>query len=318
MRPLLTPAPAPTPRQAAARAATCALATAALVLAGCGGGGSEPAAPAPPPVLTTSTLGCGANQVVRLGNTASGSTGSASANNGGFTGNLINNAWNVGAVGSFAWSQCLQEKRLGAALTEVGWTWRWPDNGTQVYSYPSIVIGAKPWDGGPGNDSRFPRRIADTPRLLVGYDADITATGNVNLATSMWFTRTTATPAVPVVSDIRAEIMIWSDYTPDLVSNSGAVTERGEITIDGRVWRVFAAESWGDASGSTPHRWVFIVYVLRSPTRAVAYDARRFIDDAIARRLLDPSLAIANVELGTEISSGSGTAWVRSFSVTTP
>ncbi len=299
------------PRRYSLTLVVSALVAALATLAGCGGGGTA-AAPAAPAVPTTTSLGCGANLAVRLN--ASGNSGNAGA----FTGSLINNAWNVGAVGSFPWSQCLQEKRLGSTLAEVGWTWRWPDNGTQVYSYPSVVIGAKPWDGGPGNDARFPRRIADTPRLLVAYDVDTTASGNVNLATSMWFTRTTATPAVPAVADISTEIMIWSDYTPDLVSNTGTVTERGEITVDGRVWRVFAAEDWGDASGGTPHRWTFIVYVARSPSRTVAFDARRFIDDAIARRLLDPSHAVANVELGNEISSGSGTTWVRRFSVTTP
>lgn len=272
-----------------------------LGLTGCGGGGSDTPA-ASPPVQVINTLDCNANTAVRL---ASG-------------GELLNNAWNVQAVGSFPWSQCLQEKRLGMAVQEVGWNWRWPDNGTQVYSYPSVVIGAKPWAPGPGNDLRFPRRISDTPRLLVSYDVDTSASGNVNLATSIWFTRTTAAPAVPVESNISTEIMVWSDYTPDLIATDGLVTERGEITVDGRAYRVFAAENWGDISGGTGHRWTFVVYVARVPTRVLAFDARRFIDDAIARGFLNPAHAVANVELGNEISSGSGNTWVRSFTVTTP
>lgn len=288
------------PRPPAAR---LALALLAAALGACGGGGgAAEATPAPAPVQTIATLGCAANSSVLLP--------------GG--GELLNNAWNVGAVGSFAWSQCLQEKRLGTVVQERGWTWRWPDNGTQVYSYPSIAIGAKPWAPGPGNDSRFPRRIADTPRLLLSYEVETTASGNVNLAASIWFTRTASAPAVPVVADISTEIMVWSDYTPALISTTGPVTERGQITVDGRAWRVFAAENWGDASGGTAHRWTFIVYAAVVPTRTLAVDARRFIDDAIARGLLNPSHAVANVELGNEISSGSGTTWVRSFSVTVP
>jgi Glycosyl hydrolase family 12 len=280
-----------------------------VTLAACGGGGGGGAGnstSAATPAPATATLGCAADLSVRLG------AGSS------LSGNLINNAWNARAAGGFAWSQCLQERRLGDSLAEAGWTWRWPDNGTQVYSYPSIVIGAKPWDGGPGNDPRFPRRVADTPRLWVDYEVDTTATGNVNLATSIWFTRSVATPAVPAENEISAEIMVWSDYTPALISNDGPVTERGEITIDGRTWRVFAAENWGDVSGGTTHRWTFIVYVARQTTRTLSFDARRFMDDAIARGLLDPSHAVANVELGNEISSGSGTTWVRRFTVTTP
>ena len=279
---------------------------AAFALTACGGGGGESPATAPTPVASTNTLGCAANTSVRL------------SSGGNFSGNLLNNAWNAGAAGSFPWSQCLQEKRLGSTLAEVGWTWRWPDNGNQVYSYPSIVVGAKPWDGGPGNDARFPRRIADTPRLLVSYDVDTTATGNVNLATSMWFTRTVAAPATAAESEISTEIMVWSDYAPALISTTGPVTERGEITVDGRAFRVFAAESWGDISGGSTHRWKFVVYVARQTTRTLSFDARRFIDDAIARGLLDPTHAVANVELGNEISSGAGTTWVRAFSITTP
>lgn len=285
----------------------------ASLLLACGGGGGSDAgspsaapvpapAPAPAPV-TVSILGCEADARVRL---AAGS------------GELLNNAWNAAAVGSFPWSQCVVEQRQGSNV-QVGWTWRWPDTGDQVYSYPSIVVGAKPWFGGPGNDPRFPRRIADTPRLLLGYEVESSFTGNANLAASIWFTRTTATPSPAVESEISAEIMVWSDYTPVLVTASPALTERGRTQgVAGRNWRVFAAESWGDASGVSQHRWRFIVYVAEQTTRSLDLDLRQFIDDAISRGLIDPTHAIANVELGNEISSGSGNSWVRRFSLTTP
>lgn len=293
--PSLPTRPEPWPRRAALLAAL-----AVLNLAGCGGGGGEE--PPPASLQPPTSLGCAANSVFRLPG----------------SGELQNNAWNVAAAGGFAWSQCLQQRRLASGATENGWSWRWPDNGNQVYSYPSISIGAKPWLPGPGNDPRFPRRIADTPRLLLGYEVESTFTGNANLSLSMWFTRTASAPAVPVEADISAELMIWSDYTPALVSNTSAVTERGQVTLEGRVWRVFAAESWGDASGASSQRWAFIVYVPLVRSQALNVDARRFIDDAIARGLLNPAHAVANVELGNEISSGSGTTWVRSFSVTVP
>jgi hypothetical protein len=280
-----------------------AVAAPLAALGGCGGGGTAETSPAPPPAATVSVLGCDANARVALG-----------AGNG----EALNNAWNVAAVGNFAWSQCLLEQRQGNSVN-VGWTWRWPADGDQVYSYPSIVIGAKPWFGGPGNDARFPRRIADTPRLLLDYAVETSSTGNVNLATSMWFTRTTATPIPAADEEISTEIMVWSDYTPALVSSTGPLTERGRIdNLAGRSWRVFAADDWGDASGGTDHRWRFVVYVAEPTTRTLNMDLRPFIDDAIARRLLDPSHALANIELGNEISSGSGNTWVRRFSVTTP
>lgn len=288
------------PRNPALLAALAAVTVLTLSACGGGGGGDEapPAASQPP----ATALGCAANSVVALP--------------GG--GELMNNAWNVAAAGGFAWSQCLQQRRLASGATENGWAWRWPDNGTQVYSYPSISIGAKPWLPGPGNDARFPRRIADTPRLLLSAEVESTFSGNANFSASMWFTRTASAPAVPVEADISAELMIWSDYTPALVSNAAAVTERGQVTLEGRLWRVFAASSWGDASGASSHRWAFIIYVPVERSQTLNVDARRFIDDAVARGLLDPTHAVANVELGNEISSGSGTTWVRSFRVTVP
>lgn len=284
-----------------------ALATCTLLACGGGGGQGSSPAPAPPPVapapVTVNILGCDANARVRL---AAGS------------GELLNNAWNAASVGSFPWSQCIVEQRQGSDV-QYGWTWRWPDTGDQVYTYPSIVVGAKPWFGGPGNDTRFPRRIADTPRLLLSYEVESSFTGNANLAASIWFTRTTATPTPAVESEISAEIMVWSDYTPALVSASATLTERGRLLgVAGRDWRVFAADSWGDASGASSHRWRFIVYVAEQTTRSLDADLRLFIDDAVARGLVDPAHAIANVELGNEISSGSGNSWVRRFSLSTP
>lgn len=289
---------------AAAWAGAGGLLLTVLALSACGGGGGSSAAtsPAPQPV-TINTIGCEADRSVRL---ASG-------------GDLLNNAWNAGAAAAagFAWSQCLVERQQGTQ-SEYGWTWRWPDNGEQVFSYPSITLGAKPWFGGPGNDPRFPRRIADTPRMLLSYEVEGSSSGNVNLAASMWFTRTTATPVPAVVSEISTEIMVWSDYTPVLVNGEGAITERGRITAGGRSWRVFAAEDWGDASGGSSHRWRIAIYVAEQTSRALEVDLRAFMDDAIARGLLDPTHAVANVELGNEISSGSGSTWVKRFSVTVP
>ena len=273
------------------------LVTAAL-LSACGGGGGGTAAAAPADVIRT--LGCAPNQSVAL---ASG-------------GRLVNNTWNVAAVGNFAWSQCLLEKRSGSDV-QYGWNWRWPDNGNQVYAYPEINIGAKPWESGPGNDARFPRSLASTPRLLLDFDVDSSGTGSRNLAASFWFIRTPTVASPPVESDIVAELMVWADYTPDMVSNDGPATLRGEVTVDGRAWMVYAAEDWG-AGAVTTQRWRFIVYLAKERTQKLNFDARKLMADAVARGLLPGDAFIANVELGNELVSGSGTTFVRSFTVTTP
>jgi len=255
--------------------------------------------PASGAVALVQALGCGANLSL---NTAGGRR-------------LVNNTWNQAAAGSRAWSQCLQQRGSGSTL-QLGWTWRWPDDGTQVFAYPEIVIGAKPWDAGPGNDARFPRRVADTHHLAVSYDVQTTRSGNSNLALSIWLIRTPQVAAVPVIDDITTEIMVWTDYSAAMVSNDGSTQKRGEISVGGRVWEVWAAESWGDASNGTSHRWTFVTYVAKTTGTTVSVDAKAFLDDAVARGLASADHYVASVELGNEIASGSGSTWVRALSVT--
>ena len=267
---------------------------------GGGGGGNSNTTAATPPADVIRILGCAPNESVAL---ASG-------------GQLVNNTWNAAAAGSFAWSQCLLEKRSGNSV-QFGWNWRWPDDGNQVYAYPEINMGAKPWESGPGNDVRFPRALANTPRLLIDFDVVSSGTGSRNLAASFWFIKTPSVASPPVVSDIVAELMVWTDYTPDMVSNEGPATLRGEITVDGRVWQVYAAEDWG-VGAVTTHRWRFVAYIAKERTQALSFDARKLMADAVARRLIPADAYIANVELGNEVASGSGTTFVKSFNVTTP
>jgi len=198
-----------------------------------------------------------------------------------------------------------------------GWEWQWPAK-HGLYAYPELVIGAKPWDAGPGNDARFPRRISDTPRLLLRYDAHTTGDGERNLAASLWFIKTPAVAAPPVETDIAAELMIWSDHTPAMLSADGPVKLQGEVAIGARTWQVWAARDWGGGT-DVKVRWTFIVYTAKNDRGGkLDVDVRQFIDDALARGLLRPELYIASVELGNEIVSGSGRTLVRELSVTVP
>ena len=277
----------------------------AMLVSGCGGGGAGGAitTPSSPAVPVITTLGCAPNleQTIAPGQ------------------RLLNNTWNSGSAAGFAWSQCLLKQTMGAAVA-YGWQWVWPSSSDQVLAYPEVVMGAKPWDGGPGNDARFPRRLADTPSLLLSYDVQTTHTGDHNLATSMWFTRGAQTGSEPAFGAIAAELMVWSDYTPAMVSGGGPVTLRGEVALAGRVWQVWAAEGWrgGDAAG-VPARWNFIVYTAKDQrTTSLSVDLRVFIDDALVRGLLTADLHLASVELGNEVVSGSGQTIVKSLSLTMP
>ena len=237
-------------------------------------------------------------------------------------GAIVNNTWNSNAAGSFPWQQCIERRAptgVAGAATEYGWWWRWPHPGHAVYAYPEILVGANPWAAGPGNDARFPHKIADTAHLRLAYDVDLAATGSYDLSTSIWLIRTPAVATPAVLADISTEIMIWSDYTPDMVADPGTNRKRGEfVSTDGTLWEIWADPAWGDMSGASRHTWAHVVYLAKpgQRQRAMTYDAMQFVANAVSLGLARSDYYIADVELGVEVVAGTGSAWIRSFSLT--
>jgi hypothetical protein len=261
-----------------------------LFLLACGGGGSS----SDEPQLVTKTLGC---------------TDWLSVNTP--IGRLSNNVWNKQAAGSFKPTQCLEQRVAGSSL-EYGWSWNWPANSNAIFAYPEIIVGAKPWEPGPGNDARFPRQVSATNRLLVSYDAEVNTTGAHNLAASIWLINTPTVSNPQDTSNIVTEMMIWTWST---TFNPGG-THRANVVIDDVEWQVWAAENWGDNSGANGNQWTYIAYRAVVPTLSTTFDARKLMADAASRGLLSTNYYIANVELGNEIMSGSGTTFLKSFEVT--
>jgi hypothetical protein len=261
-----------------------------LFLLACGGGGSS----SDEPQLVTKTLGC---------------TDWLSVNTP--IGRLSNNVWNKQAAGSFKPTQCLEQRVAGSSL-EYGWSWNWPANSNAIFAYPEIIVGAKPWEPGPGNDARFPRQVSATNRLLVSYDAEVNTTGDHNLAASIWLINTPTVANPQDTSNIVTEMMIWTWST---TFNPGG-THLANVVIDDVEWQVWAAENWGDNSGANGNQWTYIAYRAVTPTLSTTFDARKLMADAASRGLLSTNYYIANVELGNEIMSGSGTTFLKSFEVT--
>ncbi|HEY0818002.1 MAG TPA: hypothetical protein VGD46_04435 [Rhizobacter sp.] len=272
------------------------LSVAVLALtAGCGGGGGGGSpAPAPAPAAGPQQLTCadfGTVEVAALGR-------------------LTNNTWNKAAAGSYASTQCLMSRPQGAA-TQYGWSWNWPANGTTVYAYPEVILGWKPWDGGTSNTPLLPARIGTLQNFTWAYDVDVSTSGRHNLSTSMWITRTGATPTGINPQDIANEFMIWTAGNGFQPGGSHVAT----VTLGNHSFEVWYAQDWGDLSGANPNRWSYVAYRAITSTTATTLDIKAILDDAVARGYVDPQHHVSNIELGNEVMSGSGEAWINSVSL---
>ena len=225
---------------------------------------------------------------------------------------LRNNAWNRQAAGTKTWRQCLLRRTLADGTTQFGWSWSWPAKHA-LYAYPEITVGPSPWLQGPAQADGFPRRIADLKRMTVHYALEVVADGPYNVAGEMWLTRAPRGSGPGAESLIVGELMITTGQAPGLPPDEKPLL--GEVVIDGQRWQVNAHQAWGAPPEVTGHRWTFITYRAVPPSPSVRYDARRILDDAVRRGLVDPEWYVANFELGNEIVGGSGTTWIREFSL---
>lgn len=224
---------------------------------------------------------------------------------------LINNQWNRDSAGAGSWQQCLRS-RTGSTGTEVGWQWAWPA-ADGLYAYPEVLIGRSPWHSWASNDPRFPRTVAATQALWINHQVETASNGKQSLAAEFWLTSAPLPDNQAAPETVRAELMIWSDASPGVVATTDAPVAM--VQIDGARWALYVQRDWGDASGAASNTWVLISYVAQAPSGTQRYDARKFMQDAINRGLIQPTDTIAGVEFGNEIVSGSGSTWIRQLDV---
>lgn len=224
---------------------------------------------------------------------------------------LYNNVWNKQAAGSGNWHQCL-EKSLDSK--RVGWSWHWPDrSNSSIFAYPQIKMGVSPWDPGSARDARFPLKISTLTRLNIAHQLEIATTGQHNVATSMWLIDEPSIGGLPAPEIIAAEVMIWTYATENHMNPAGVMVDT--LESNGTRWEVWLEKEWKDASGVNENRWVYLSFRSREPSLSEQYDALELLQFAINNDLLPAGLFIADIELGTEIMSGSGLAWVIDFRV---
>jgi hypothetical protein len=223
-------------------------------------------------------------------------------------GRLTNNVWNKQAAGGAPYKQCLRT-RGEEVRREYGWSWDWPVHSTTLLAYPQTIFGWKPWNGGSSSHERLPIRLLDVQSFRLDYSVEIDAHGKHNLATALWLTRSGRTSADPNPADISADVNIWSEgFEFDPLG-----TKIGEVSIDGTTFEIWHAADMGDASAANSNRWTHVVYRAKVAQHSASLDIKKFLDDALARKLISAEHFVSSIELGNEVMSGSGETWIRSL-----
>ena len=226
------------------------------------------------------------------------------------TGTLYNNVWNKNAAKQFAWSQCLEKD---PASGQTGWSWRWPEKGGDIFGYPQIKLGTSPWAPSPGDYPDFPLDNSTLRSLVVEHELEIQGSTEHNVATSLWLTNTSDLGAQANPAAIVAELMIWSYATPHHMTPAG--THRGDFNDGNQDWEVWFDKNWSDVSGANKNKWIYITFRAKHKSLKSKFDVVKLTQYAIAKQILPPKFYFADIELGTEIMSGSGLAWVKQFNV---
>jgi hypothetical protein len=181
-------------------------------------------------------------------------------------------------------------------------------------SYPQIKLGISPWAPQPKLNSKFPLESTSVRSLVVEHELEIQGNSEHNVATSLWLTNTKEIGESPNPSVIIAELMIWSYTTPTHMNPAG--THKDDFTAGDEIWEVWVERNWSDASGANSNKWVYITFRAKNQNLKTTFDVINFTNYAVEHNILPKIFYISDVELGTEIMSGSGLVWVKQFKAT--
>lgn len=226
-------------------------------------------------------------------------------------GDLQNNVWNALGANGFDWTQCIAMRTI-AGKTQYGWYWQWPENGDVVYAQPQITLGNTPWTEHQTIKAGYPIDISALDKLQLNYDIEIASDGEYNLTSTLWLTNSSRINPLIDKSSIQAEVMIWT-YSTDDFYGQPAGEEVGEVTVDGIEWEVWVDKKWYDTSGLNDNNWTYLAFRATENTLKAQFDIGQLLRYSINKNLIKPNLYIADIQLGTEIMSGTGQAWLNRY-----
>ena len=219
-----------------------------------------------------------------------------------------NNVWGQGTIKRENRLQCLL-RRVAGSEVQYGWRWQWPRGSGEVKAYPEAIYGHKPWLS-TSTTGALPRQLSEIEELSVTYDIELRAQGRYNLAFDIWVTNSDR----PTPTAITHEIMIWV----------GERADAGEPYPGKRVKRVMIGGAAYDLYVKSHAEWltehgapnvVYIAFNARTARLSGGINIKQFLDYLTENGHLPADGYVASVELGNEVTHGSGELWLKTYEI---
>jgi hypothetical protein len=217
---------------------------------------------------------------------------------------LVNNIWDRKVTPPGYVQSVGYETAGGRALP--GWRWSNPGKSAIVLAMPEIVCGDKPWDAPQALRPGFPFR-AGAKAPFVRFDIDLKAAGTYNMAFSLW--GVSQLPAVQ--KTISLEIMVWN-----VAHGQAPAGEKiGAVETAGTMFDLYLKKNQEMVTGPDPFTWPLVQFVARKPLLKGEIDFRPFLDELLKRQILTRGHYLTSVELGNEVTEGTGEVRLKRFEV---
>ena len=215
---------------------------------------------------------------------------------------VISNAWNAGALvyGRDYTQQVVYDPANPNEGVSASWSFpgRSGPNLT-VLSYPALGYGASPWNATiAGSESKFPIKISDISSLVFNHDVSISGqTDGYNIAYDLWLTSTPGGTGATVTH----EIMIWIHTGAGGPAGSVVSSYRDDV-FNGSIYTA----KMTDAAGSSTHSWQYVAIQAQGDDLMSQVDFGAMLTQLKALGIVTGNEYLADVQLGAEITFGSG------------
>ncbi len=211
---------------------------------------------------------------------------------------VVNNVWNKGGLRNgpdFIQSVIYEPATFPDGITL---RWSWPGFNEEIWAYPEVVVGHKPWDPhDPTLD--FATRVDAVREFEARFDLAIAGdTGKFNVALEFWLTDTRGGGP----QSITTEVMVWL--------HDGSLTPAGKKVArydhDGYGAAVFVEKGMGDRSGDSEVRWKYVALKTDADLLSGSIDLRAVLVALRKQGIIDGRDYIGGFELGAEVAGGKG------------